>query len=137
MFTLRPQPPLPPTSSQPTIAALECHHVRRRTIEVPRASHRTSSLPSWSWSSSSLLGVVVASSPRTPPPSLHLPIISPRQHIAQDDAVLSSPLHAASSVIYLYGKRGSGKGEWTSLFVTILFCCASDASCDVGTSSPN
>jgi hypothetical protein len=128
----------PPTISPPTVAALECHRARRRTIGVPSASHRTSSLPSWSRnllnppisrSSSPHLGAVVASSPQTPPPSLPRPIISPHQHIAPDDAALSALLHAASAAIYLYRKRGPGKGEWTSSNCSMsnLFCCASDA----------
>jgi hypothetical protein len=131
----------PPTNSPPTIAALECHRARHSTIEVPRASHRTSSLLSWS---RNLLNPAALDLPeflaasRTPQPSLARPIISPRQHIAQIDAALSSPLHAASAAIYLYGKRGPRKGEWTSsgCSTSDLLCCASDASCVVGTSSP-
>jgi hypothetical protein len=104
----------------PTIALAPCHHGPGTT-----STHRLSI----SQSSSPHLSTVVASSPRTPPSSLPRPIISPRQHIAQDDAALSALLHAASAAIYIYRKRGPGKGEWTSSnsSTSDLFCCVSDA----------
>jgi hypothetical protein len=104
----------------PAIAPVPCRHGPGTS-----STHRLSI----SRSSSPHLGTVVASSPRTPSPSLPRPIISPHQHIAPDDAALSAPLHAASAAIYLYRKRGPGKGEWTSSNCSMsnLFCCASDA----------